>query len=197
MTPKSKLQEIDDRVDRDHKYDPQPEVKPRERTEKRRYGWSIPSPPDVGSLTLTRERERQPVDAFVNQWHTLELGPGWKACFGARYRDRLVAVCVIGRPKGRHADDGTELAITRYCARPDAPQNTGSWLIAQARDWARLEGYDTISAHAGVAGNLGNIYQAAGFDLVDESEADGDNWTSRRGRSGHGNYTRRKYVYEL
>jgi hypothetical protein len=194
---KSQSQGPSSRVRPEGKHDPQPAVEGHSRTEWGRDESSLPTPPSVDDLSVTRERERRPVEAFVHRWHSLELGPGWKACFGARYHNQLVAVCVVGRPKARHADDGSELAITRYCSRPDAPHNTGTWLIAKARDWAKLEGYSSISAHAGVEGNRGDIYRAAGFDLVDESEADGNNWTSRRGRTGHGNYTRRKYVYEL
>lgn len=84
--------------------------------------------------------------------------------------------------------------ITRYSSRLDAPYNPGTWLISKARDWAMLEGFDTISAHAGVEGNHGEVYKAAGFELVDKREASGDNWTNR---NGFGEYTRRKYVCEL
>lgn len=119
----------------------------------------------LDDLELTRERDRQPVNEFLEQRHPLGSVPGWKACFGARYDDLLVAVVVLGRPVSRAADDGSELSITRFCRRDDRPDNTGSWLIAPARQWAYLEGYETLSAHAGVAGNFGDVYAAVGFLL--------------------------------
>lgn len=157
-----------------------------------------PSPSSVGDLVLTRERDRQPVNGFLEQRHPLGSVPGWKACFGARYRDSIVAVVVVGRPVARTADDGTELSITRFCRRDDRPANTGSWLIARARKWAELEGYETLSAHAGVAGNYGTVYEACGFDVGDVRMADGSGWLSQGDdRETWDDYKRRKWVCEL
>lgn len=157
-----------------------------------------PTAPNLDSVTLTRERERAPVNEFLEQRHPLGSVPGWKACFSARYRDSIVALVVVGRPTARMADDGTELSITRYCRRDDRPHNTGSWLISKARQWAKLEGYDSISAHAGVAGNYGTVYEAAGFECVDVTMADGKGWLSQgEDRDTWDDYERRKWVYEL
>lgn len=154
------------------------------------------APPSTDDLTLTRERERQPVNEFLEQRHPLGGVAGWKACFGARYDDLIVAIVVVGRPVARAAPD-TELSITRFCRRDDRPANTGSWLIARARQWAYLEGYETLSAHAGVAGNHGTVYEAAGFDCVKVETADGSGWTNRDGRESWDDYERRKWVYHL
>lgn len=158
---------------------------------------SPPTPVSVDDLELTRERDRQPVNEFLEQRHPLGAVAGWKACFGARYQDYLVAVVVIGRPVARMADDGTELSITRYCRRDDRPDNTGSWLIARARDWVELEGYEALSAHAGVAGNYGHVYEAAGFGCEKVEVADGKGWTNRDGRESWDDYERRKWVYRF
>lgn len=157
-----------------------------------------PTPLSVSDLELVRERERKAVNEFLEQRHPLGSVPGWKACFSARYKDSIVALVVIGRPVARQADDGTELNITRFCRRDDRPANTGSWLIARARDWARLEGYDVLSAHAGVAGNYGTVYEAAGFRCESVTMADGSGWL-RQGddRKTRDDYERRKWVYEL
>jgi GNAT superfamily N-acetyltransferase len=158
----------------------------------------MPTPSSVSDLTLVRERERLPVNGFLEQRHPLGGVPGWKACFSARYRDSIVAVIVVGRPVARAADDGTELSITRYCRRDDRPANTGSWLIARAREWADLEGFDTLTAHAGVAGNYGTVYEAAGFECVDVTMADGEGWLSQGDdRDTWDDYERRKWVCEL
>jgi len=98
-----------------------------------------PSPPSVSDVELVRERERQPVNEFLEQRHPLGAVPGWKACFSGRYQDSIVGLVVVGRPVARQADDGTELSVTRYCRRPDRPANFGSWLIARARQWCELE----------------------------------------------------------
>jgi hypothetical protein len=94
-------------------------------------------------------------------------------------------------------DEDKEISITRYGSRPETPSNAGSWLIARARKWAFLEGYQRISAHAGVAGNKGTIYSAAGFKLVREEKARGDSWESREGRSSVDDFVRRKWIYKL
>ncbi|WP_425498956.1 MULTISPECIES: XF1762 family protein [Halobacteriales] len=129
--------------------------------------------------------------------HKLGGIPGWKAAFGARHKSNLIAVCVLGRPVARMVDEDKEISITRYGSRPERPSNTGSWLIARARKWAFLEGYQRISAHAGVAGNKGTIYSAAGFKLVREEKAQGDSWQSREGRSSVDDFVRRKWIYRL
>lgn len=159
---------------------------------------TTPSPSSLDDLELTRERTKQPVNEFLEQRHPLGGVPGWKAAFGARYRDFLVAVVVLGRPVARAADDGTELSITRFCRRDDRPANTGSWLIARAREWADLEGYDSITAHAGVAGNYGTVYEAAGFEVSDVTMADGRGWlTQGEDRETWDDYERRKWEYRL
>lgn len=159
---------------------------------------SPPTPSTVDDLELVRERERQPVNEFLEQRHPLGSVPGWKACFSARYNDSIVALVVVGRPTARMADDGTELSITRFCRRDDRPANTGSWLIARSREWARLEGFDTISAHAGVAGNYGTVYEAAGFEVTNVTMADGSGWlTQGDDRDTWDDYERRKWEYEL
>lgn len=185
-----------------------------------------PTPPSISHCALVRERDKHRVNEFLEMRHPLGGVPGWKACFSARYRDSIVALVVIGRPVSTHSDDGTELSITRYCRRDDRPANTGSWLIARARQWAYLEGYETLSAHAGVAGNFGTTYEAAGFVLdcphcdwtghsngLSDGEtegdtcpdcgrrpvahADGDTWTHRPNRKSWDDYERRKWVYQL
>ena len=157
-----------------------------------------PTPTSTDDLTLTRERERKPINEFLEQRHPLGSVPGWKACFSARYQESLVAVIVLGRPVARMADDGTEISITRFCRRDDRPANTGSWLIAPARVWADLEGYASISAHAGVAGNFGHVYEAAGFECGEATLADGQGWLSQGDdRKTWEDYERRKWTYDL
>ena len=157
-------------------------------------------PKSVDDLRLTRERSRNEINNFLESDgvdHKLGGIPGWKAAFGARHESKLIAVCVLGRPVARMVDEDKEISITRYGSQPERPSNTGSWLIARARQWAFLEGYQRISAHAGVAGNKGTVYSAAGFKLVREEKAQGDSWQSREGRSSVDDFVRRKWIYPL
>ncbi|RLM94306.1 XF1762 family protein [Haloarcula sp. Atlit-7R] len=161
---------------------------------------TLPPAPSVDDLTLIRERSKKPVDLFLEEHHYLGSIQGWKACFGARYQGHLVAVCVLGRPANPDVDDGTNIYITRLAARPDRPQNTGSWLIARAREWAALEDYDTIIALAGIAGNPGTVYRAAGFTCENFENPDiggGDSWQSREGRQAYEEYNKRRWTCDL
>ena len=162
---------------------------------------SIPEPPSVSHLNLTRERSRIRVNAFLRSdevGHKLGEIQGWRACFGARYRGTLYAVCVVGRPTARMLDDDKIVEITRFATRPERPENTGSWLIAKARDWAYLEGYEEMIAYAGVAGNDGTLYRACGFSLDDKTQANGSGWkTHDDGRKEWDDYERRRFTYDL
>jgi hypothetical protein len=51
--------------------------------------------------------------------------------------------------------------------------------------------------YAGVAGNHGTIYEAAGFDCVETTAADGSGWTNRDDRDSWDDYQRKKWVYEF
>jgi GNAT superfamily N-acetyltransferase len=103
----------------------------------------------------------------------------------------------VERPTARKLDDDSVVEITRYGIREDRPANTGSYLIARARDWARLEGYERLITYAGVAGNYGTTYEAAGFEVDDIAVADGSGWTNRDDRDEWGDYERRRWVCEL
>lgn len=170
------------------------------RTEEARNGMSLPSPPSVNNLTLSRERTRKPVNVFLSEFHELQPLHFWNACFAARYRGHIVGVVVLKRPAAPAEDDGRTLSIARFATRPDRPDNTGSWLIAKARKWAALEGHDRLLAYAGVNDNRGVVYSAAGFECVNDDDPDqggGDGWTNRDGRTEYDEYEKRKWVYDL
>lgn len=157
-------------------------------------------PGSVSDLRLTRERSRLEINEFLDSEvvdHKLGSVPGWKAAFGARFNGKLIAVCILGRPVARHINADEVISISRFAALPTRPANTGSWLIARARRWARLEGYQRMIAYAGVAGNYGTIYEAAGFRLIKQDEAQGNSWNSRDNRRTVSDFTRRKWRYTL
>lgn len=154
----------------------------------------------LDDLTLTREKSRKEVNDFLELdevGHDLGSIQGWKAVFGTRYDNELIAVVVLGRPLARWYDADKRVNITRLAAKPKRPDNTASWLIARARNWAYYEGYEVIAAHAGVAGNHGTVYEASGFELVKEKEESTNTWKSREGRDDYGNYVRRRWEYHF
>lgn len=157
-------------------------------------------PSSVSDLELHRERSRIDINEFLESDsvnHQLGGVPGWKAAFGARHHGELLAVCVLSRPVSRHLDNGDVISISRYGSIPSRPPNTGSWLIARARNWAYLEGYEKIVAYAGVAGNFGTIYEASGFELDKCERTQGDGWSNREGREVVSEYTRRRWSYSF
>jgi len=156
-----------------------------------------PSPASVTDLTLTRERSRGRVNRLLERHHPRGRVQFWFACFGARYQGQLVGCVVLERPSARQLDDGTVVEITRLGLRPDKPANLGSWLIARARQWCELEGYEQLIAYAGVAGNYGTVYEAAGFDCDDVTQSNGSGWTNRDDRDEWDDYERRRWVYDL
>lgn len=159
---------------------------------------TAPSAASVSDLSLRRERDRSVVNMFLEANHPLGGVSFWHAAWTARFKDTIVACIVIGRPRARMADDGTEANIYRLGLREDRPVNTGSWLIGQVRDWCRLEGYETLSAHAGISGNYGTVYEAAGFECADIRQADGAGWqTHSETRETWDDYERRKWVYHF
>lgn len=160
----------------------------------------LPKPTSVSDLDLCRERSRKEINEFLDSNivnHQLGSVPGWKAAFGARYHGELIAVCILGRPVARHIDHKNVISISRFATIPTRPANTGSWLIARSREWARLEGFQKMIAYAGVAGNYGTIYEAAGFELAKTDEASGDNWNSRENRKTVSDFIRRKWDCRL
>jgi hypothetical protein len=76
---------------------------------------------------------------------------------------------------------------------PAAPD----WFDARARTWAALSGYETLVAHAGVGGNEGTVYDAAGFDHEEAVAADGSGWLTRDGRTAREDYERHRWVADL
>jgi len=157
-----------------------------------------PTPASVSDCVLTRERSRKAVNRFLERVHPRGGVAGWLACFGVRHRSHLVGCVVLERPSARMLDDGAHIELTRLGIREDRPANLGSWLIARARRWAALEGYDTLLTYAGVAGNYGTVYEAAGFECDDVAQADGSGWTSHDGdRQTWDDYERRRWVYDL
>lgn len=160
-------------------------------------------------LTCRRIRSESEVSEFLDSPivdHRLGDVQGWKAAFAAVRDDQIVAIAIMGRPSSRkldpnsgskHSEYGEVTMLTRYAAHPNRPENTATWLIAKARDWAAHEGYETFLTYAGVDDNEGIIYQAAGLRSKSKSDMDGDGWTSRNGREGRHDYELQPFTATL
>lgn len=172
-----------------------------ERAERRHTRWvdvtaqaDVPEPEGIGDLTFEKidgRGSRKTVNAFLTGYEdgTVDHACGgvhhWKAAFVARYEGHIIAALVLAPPQnGVLAAEREEIVISRIACHPVCPKNTSSWMIAKARDWAERAGYDRIAALAGVDGNRGTCYQAAGFVLEDETtgyvDGNGDVWHKRR-----------------
>ena len=170
---------------------------------------SVPTPPSCDALTtnqISGPGSRTRINEFLEGGsdglvdHSLGSVHVWKAAFVAEYQDEMIAALVLSTPASPHADPDEEIVISRLACHPIRPQNTASWFIAKARDWAREHEYQRIVAFAGVGGNDGTCYEAAGFSHQETVWADGSGWTNRDGRqevaSGR-RWRRSKWVYDL
>lgn len=169
----------------------------------------VPTPPSCSALNVEQVSgggSRIRINEFLEGGpdglvdHSLGGVHIWKAAFAAKYQGETIAVLVLSTPASPHADPDEELVISRLACHPVRPPNTSSWFIARARDWARERGYQRLVAFAGVGGNDGTCYEAAGFSHQETVWADGSGWTNRDGRQEVVNgrrWRRSKWVYDL
>lgn len=156
------------------------------------------SPKDLSFERVGGRGSRTEVNAFLEGAedglvdHELGGVASWKTAFVARYDGAIVSAVVLHHY--HPSTNGVEIAITRVANHPSAPANTSSWVIARARKWAERAGYERVATYAGVGGNGGTCYQAAGFRKVGEPQVvDGKDWKGERG----GTWVKQKYVYDL
>lgn len=132
--------------------------------------------------------------------HALGGVHAWKTGFVARNVDGEIVSALVAYFYNP-SQNGSELCVTRLANREDAPDNTSSWMLANARDWAREQDYDSVATYAGVGANAGTCYRAAGFHKEGEPvEREGSAWD--RGEGGDqddetGTWLRQKWVCDL
>lgn len=119
---------------------------------------------------------------FVNQYHRHNkktANGGGKFAIGAEYDLSLVGVAIVGNPIALAWMDGYTAEVLRTCTRPEAPQNTNSflygacWRIWQAMGGKRLITY-TLQTESG------SSLKGAGFELITEVEPSSWNRFNRR-----------------
>jgi hypothetical protein len=162
------------------------------------------SPSDLTFEKIQGRGSRTEVNNFLEGaddglvFHELGGVSSWKTAFVARYDGAIVSAIVLHHY--HPSTNGVEIAISRLANHTNAPHNTSTWMIARARKWAERAGYERLATYAGVGGNGGVCYRAAGFDAVGEPvEVEGKDWTSDHHGSGDGDtsWLKQKYVYDL
>ena len=95
----------------------------------------------------------------------------------------LVGVSMVGRPVGRHLDDGRTLEVNRTCT--DGYPNANSMLYAAAWRAAKALGYRRLVTYT-QAGESGASLRAAGWTIVAELPARSGWWAPSRPREDRG-----------
>lgn len=118
--------------------------------------------------------------AEANQFvceHHRHHGPvvGHKFSIGATDGERIVGVCIVGRPVSRYLDDGLTLEVTRLCT--DGTRNACSMLYSAAWRAAKAMGYKKLVTYILESEN-GASLRAAGWKCV--GQAGGLRWTGKR-----------------
>lgn len=112
-------------------------------------------------------------NAFVAEHHRHHKPVvGHKFSIGAASGDKIVGVCIVGRPVSRHRDDGVTLEVTRLCS--DGTRNACSFLYGAAARAAFALGYKRIGTYI-LKSEPGTSLTAAGWKLIGETP--GRSWS--------------------
>lgn len=107
---------------------------------------------------------------------------GSKFSFGCKYKGKLVAVCVVGRPISRFKDDGYTAEVTRICVFDDAPNGVNSFLYARSwRAWKAMGGKRIITYT--LQSESGCSLRGANWRIINEVEINKkQGWLNRDNR---------------
>ena len=114
---------------------------------------------DANRFVATFHRHHQPV-------------VGHKFSIAADDGERIVGVCIVGRPVSRSRDDGLTLEVTRLCT--DGTPNACSALYAAAWRAARALGYQRLGTYI-LKAEPGTSLKAAGWKAIHETP--GRSWS--------------------
>jgi hypothetical protein len=134
---------------------------------------------------------------FVRNFHRHNAAPvGGKFAIGASDGEQLVGVAIVGRPVGRHADNGQTLEVTRCCVTDTAPKGSCSFLYARSWTATKAMGYRRLITYT-LQSESGASLRGAGWKIVAELEPrDPKNWQSRPGREWHAVVGQAKFKWE-
>ena len=111
-------------------------------------------------------------NAFVDALHRHHKKvQGHKFSLAAYDGDRLVGVCIVGRPVARMLDDGSRVEVTRLCT--DGTKNACSFLHGAAARAAWALGYEYIGTYI-LCSEDGVSLKASGWSLVHKTK--GSSW---------------------
>jgi L-amino acid N-acyltransferase YncA len=114
--------------------------------------------------------------AFVTQHHRHHTAPvGALFAVAVAEGDDVVGVAMVGRPTGRHSDDGWTAEVTRLCVLVGhmgacSKLYAASWRAARALGWRKLITY-TLPEEGGAS------LRGAGWKCL--GEAGGGSWSSK------------------
>ena len=115
-------------------------------------------------------------NTFVEKYHRHHKSVvGHKFSIGATDGEKIVGVCIVGRPVSRYLDDGLTLEVTR-CAT-DGTRNACSILYGAAWRAARAMGYKKVITYILESEN-GASLRASGYKCI--GKCGGLRWTGKR-----------------
>jgi hypothetical protein len=117
--------------------------------------------------------ELEEANAFVAGFHRHHKpATGHKFSIGAALAEKIVGVCIVGRPVSRMRDDGETLEVTRLCT--DGTRNACSFLYGAAARAAFALGYRRIGTYT-LPDEGGASLRAAGWKLI--GQRGGGSWS--------------------
>lgn len=124
---------------------------------------------EIVPVTLRQANE------FVTKYHRHhKASRGHKFSIGVCNGEKLVGVCICGRPVSRYLDDKKTLEVNRLCT--DGTYNACSILYAAAYRAAIAMGYKRVITYI-LASEPGTSLKAAGYKC--EGRAGGLEWNGR------------------
>jgi hypothetical protein len=99
---------------------------------------------------------------------------GHKFSIGVSDGDKIVGVCIVGRPVSRHLDNGWTLEVTRCCT--DGTKNACSMLYSAAWRAAKALGYKKLITYT-LPEEGGASLRASNWKCI--GEAGGGNWNCK------------------
>lgn len=131
--------------------------------------------------------------AFIEQMHRHHRKPvGSVFQLAASNGEKIVGVAVIGRPNGRHQQDGFTLEVTRLCT--DGTKNACSILYAAAWRTARELGYRKLITYI-LNTEPGTSLKASGWKLI--GERGGGSWSVPSRPRVDKHPTQKKLLFEV
>lgn len=110
--------------------------------------------------------------AFIREHHRHHRPPqGHRFSLKAVSEGRTVGVAVVGRPVGRHQQDGDTLEITRLCT--DGTRNAVSFLVGAVKRAGRALGYRRLISYT-LDSEPGASWRASGMEQT--GTVDGQAW---------------------